>query len=604
MKKSAWVLKKSIRYCFNPIIVFCLVLAIQTVSSIAVNILNKNMINALTDSIPLGTVSSLFISLVIGYMVLYFFYSSMGFLHVFGFNYFRFRTNEFFHKLFLIRSSQTPQEKFFDTAFMEKYSFVRDNTTKISSYISSLLLLAFSNIGTIAGTMGLFWIYEKRLVAVAAFVAVSSALVNGLIAKREYALDKIQIRGQREKNYYKEILTDKAYAKELRIYDIKEYIFEKWRTVFDRLRLENLNLALKQANLQTVHSFLLFGLRIAAVSILIWGVVNQKYNVGTFIMLFNLAGLVTSQIDSTVQQVMSGTYKDVKYLEDYYDFVMPITDEELLIALDGNTEENNTGFNETFTELTARNLSYTYPGSEKKAVDNVSFSIRKGEIVSIIGYNGSGKTTLSKLLTGALSPQSGIVSLNGIPLSQRTLSETYSCFGTAPQEFSRFSLPIRQFVGIGRIEKMEDETQLAKAYQKADLEEFLSKYEAGDKTVLGKEYDDEGIDLSGGEWQRLVIASAYMGEPEVLIFDEPTASIDPLKEMDMIKHFRENLKGKTAILVSHRIGFARLADRIIMMEKGRICEEGTHEELLAGNGSYAAIFREQKNLYEGHLHFS
>ena len=616
MKKSIWVLKKSLRYCYKSLIVLSLTLIMHAVFTLAVNILEKNMVNALADSIPLGTISSLFIGLVVGYMVFYFFYSSMGFLQVFGYNYFRFHIDEFFHKLFLVRSGQTPQERFFDTAFMEKYSFVRDNTNKISSYIQSLLTLAFSNLGVIAGAMGLFWIYEKRLAAVAVLAAVSSALVNRIITNKEYNLDIVQIRGQREKDYYKDILTDKAFARELRIYDIKEYIFQKWRTAFDRLRIENLNLALKKITLQTIHGFLLFGLRIIAIAILIWGVINGKYNVGVFVMLFNLAETVTSQIDYTMKQVMSGAYKDTKYLEDYYDFIMPVTDRELLMACPKKKRKNSAGVRqdfpetfgedsrETFTKLTAENLSYTYPGGEKKAVDNVSFTIGKGEIVSIIGYNGSGKTTLSKLLTGALTPQSGTVALNGIPLSQRAPSQVYSCFGTAPQEFSRFSLPIRRFVGIGRVEKMEDEAALAKAYQKAELTEFLKKYEKGDKTILGKEYDDEGVDLSGGEWQRLVIASAYMGEPEVLIFDEPTASIDPLKEMDMIKHFRENLKGKTAILVSHRIGFARLADRIIMMENGRITQEGTHQELLDQDGPYAAIFKEQKSLYEGHLHFS
>ena len=145
---------------------------------------------------------------------------------------------------------------------------------------------------------------------------------------------------------------------------------------------------------------------------------------------------------------------------------------------------------------------------------------------------------------------------------------------------------------------MQDEEQLRDAYAKAGMESFIAKFDEGDKTILGKEYDEQGVDLSGGEWQRLIIASAYMGEPELLLMDEPTASIDPLKEMELIRNFRENLKGKTAILISHRIGFARLADRIVMMENGRITEQGTHEELLERNGYYARLFTEQKKLYE------
>ena len=188
--------------------------------------------------------------------------------------------------------------------------------------------------------------------------------------------------------------------------------------------------------------------------------------------------------------------------------------------------------------------------------------------------------------------------INGVPLCEGNQKEFFCYFGNAPQEFSHFSVSIRDFVGLGRIEKMQEEEQLNDAYDKAGMRNFINKYEKGDQTVVGKEYDDQGVDLSGGEWQRMVIASAYMGEPELLLMDEPTASIDPLKEMEMIRNFRENLRGKTAILISHRIGFARLADRIVMMENGRIAEEGTHEELLEKGGNYARLFNEQKRLYE------
>ena len=172
-------------------------------------------------------------------------------------------------------------------------------------------------------------------------------------------------------------------------------------------------------------------------------------------------------------------------------------------------------------------------------------------------------------------------------------------FGIAPQEFSRFSLQLREIVGLGDIRKMQEEKELQSAYNAADLSSFFEKYPAGDLTIVGKTYDDSGIELSGGEWQKLVIASCYMGNPSLLIMDEPTASIDPLKEMEYLQNFRKNLNGRTAVLISHRIGFARLADRIIMLENGKITESGTHSQLLKQNGYYAKLFYEQKKLYEG-----
>jgi len=150
---------------------------------------------------------------------------------------------------------------------------------------------------------------------------------------------------------------------------------------------------------------------------------------------------------------------------------------------------------------------------------------------------------------------------------------------------------------LGCVDKMFDDDELHQVYEKTNLKDFLSKYKDGENTILGKEYDDNGVDLSGGEWQRLIVAAAHMGEPEILLLDEPTASIDPLLEEEFINNLRMNLQGKTAVLISHRIGFARIADRIVLLNDGKITEQGTHEELLKHNGYYAKLHNEQKKLY-------
>ena len=597
MKKIVWIIKKAISNCYKQIILYIIILSLSTLATIALNLINKDMVNALSESTALGRVSSLFVGLVIGYMLLYFFNMASGFLWVYGNNYFRLGADEYFHKIFMIKTEQMPQESFFNTDFMEKYSFVRDNTNKISSYIGNLLNLIFSNIGTIAGSISIFIVYEPSRVGMPVIVACCSVILNGYVAKKEYELDKTQIKEQRQHDYYKDILSKKEYAKELRIYKYKNYIYEKWNAIFDKLRTEKFKLTLKKTSLGSIQTFVFFFIRIVAIIILIIGIKERKYNAGVFVMLFGLIHSCTEQVNNLIKLVMTGVYKDTKYLKDYYDYIMPITNDEIRSKINNTNNEIELKYGE-FRELIAENISYTYPCSVNKAIHNLSFTLKKGEIVSILGYNGSGKTTLSKLLCGALYPQSGTITLNGITVSETNRSSVFSYFGIAPQEFSRFSLAIKEYVGIGRIEKIDSPEELNKAYKKAELESFLDKYENGDMTILGKEYDENGVDLSGGEWQRLVIASAYMGEPEVLILDEPTASIDPLREMDMIKHFRDCLKGKTAILISHRIGFARLADRIVMMQDGMIAEQGTHEELLALDGYYASIFHEQKKLYE------
>lgn len=595
--KILWVLKKAFRFCLPYILVYILILTATTVIRLLLNIVNKNIVNELTASISAGTLNIVFVVLVVVYMVLYFIERASGFLGAFGTNFFRLNVDELFQKMFMWKSYNTPQEKFFDSGFMQKYYFAVYNVSKIRSFIGSLSELIFSNILNAIGTLILFAVYEPYLIIYPAVVAVVSFLVSRYISNEEYKLEKKQIKEQRFHDYYKQLLTDKSSAKEVRLYNFKMFIYNKWTAIYQKLRLEKLKLSIRQTKLYNINNIAETLLKAIATALLLVGIYYGRYDIGTFVLLFGLIQSSSDQVRSLIYFVTNGAYKDSKYLCDYYDFVYPISDDEIKRNIKKEDNGAELKFGE-FTELKAENVSYTYPNSDKKAVDNVSFKIKKGQIVSILGYNGSGKTTLSKILNGSISPQKGKVSINNTLITEKNKSDVFKYFGTAPQEFSRFSLPIKDFVGLGFVEFMNDRQKLSEAYRKADMENFINNYKKGDETTLGKEYDEEGTDLSGGEWQRLIIASAYMGEHEILLMDEPTASIDPLKEMELIRNFRENITGKTAILISHRIGFARLADIIVIMKDGKIVEQGTHEELLSVDGEYKKLFSEQKKLYE------
>jgi ABC-type bacteriocin/lantibiotic exporters, contain an N-terminal double-glycine peptidase domain len=596
IKKVFWILQKAFQYCFLYIFMSILIFTFCTVISLVINIINKNIINELISNTHSGNISGIFIGLVVSYMLLYFIQMASGFLRAFGHNFYKNNVDLLFHKIFMWKSYNTSQETFFEKEFMEKYSFVNENTDKISTYIGKLLNFIFSNIGTIIGAMILFVIYEPLLIIYSGIVVIISAIITSYVSKKEFELNKRQISEQRFHDYYKKLLTDKEYAKELRLYNFKDSIYNKWIKCYDKLRRENLGLTLKKVYLNNISAIVRLTLRILAILILLFSAYKKKYDVGTFILLFGLIDTTNIQIENLVSLFISGVFKDTKYLCDYYDFVMPISSFEIKNFKQQKAIDNSLIYG-LFEKLELRNVSFIYPNSNKKAVDNVSFVIKKGEIVSILGYNGSGKTTLSKLLNGSFSPCEGEVFFNGKIVNSSNKMEIFKYFGLAPQDYSRFSLPIKELVGLGKIEKMNNSKELKNAYNKAEINEFIAKYSKGDDTILGKEYDEDGMDLSGGEWQSLIIASAYMGHPDILLMDEPTASIDPLKEMEMIKKFRKNLKGETAILISHRIGFARLADRIFMMENGRIIEQGTHEELIKLGGYYSKLFNEQKKLY-------
>ncbi len=597
-KKTLWIVSTAFRYCFKYIFVYIFVTAIMTLVDVGMRFLMKNIVNSLELGAQLGKFTSTIAGLIIAYMLLYMLRRVSGFTGAFGKNFYRLNVDMFFRKIFMWRAYNTPQEKFFETEFNEKYSFASGAVGRISDYIQIWVSLIVYNIGSIVSTVAIFAVYEPYLILPAIVVSAVTAAVYVYVSKKRYELDKRQVKEQRSADYYRSLLTGKENAKELRVYRTQNHFFKKWLEKYNKLRVESLSLELEQEKLNSILVLVRFVLRILTTAFLTVGVYFSRYDVGTFVMLFGLVEGFTSQVYSLVSSVVKGAYKEVKYLCDYYDFIMPITKEEIRTILSGSGEADSDRPYGDFSELSVEHVSYTYPGGDRKAVDDVSLTLKKGEIVSILGYNGSGKTTLSKLINGSLNPQSGVVKLNGVPVSQANRNEIFSYFGLAPQEFSRFSLQIREIVGLGDIRKMNDPAELEKAYSAADLQSFLAKYELGDETSIGKDYDENGVELSGGEWQRLVIASSYIGEPEILIMDEPTASIDPMREMEMLSNFRRNLGGRTAVLISHRIGFARLADRIIMMENGKITESGTHEELIASGGYYARLFSEQKKLYE------
>lgn len=595
-KKTSKILGIAFKFCFPYILVNILITLLITAFSLFMNIINKDLTNELISSISVGQVSTYFIVLLIVYISLFFLQSQSGFISVLGNNFFRLNVDELFRKIFMYKSNKTKQTDFFDHEFMDRYSFVNGKIETISTFIGGLCRILFSNVASLVTSVVFFLIYEPWLAFFAFFHCAISVFIIKSINKKQYDLDRKQIKEQRFSEYYYGVLTGKQCAKEMRIYELKSFFYEKWVRFYEKLRSERLSLSLKSTKMTNNYSIIRFGFKIIAIVILMFGLSNRKYDVGTFVMLFSLVDTAMSQSTSLINTVMSGVLKNTKYICDYYDFVFPISKDEIRAIKDLNIPDDNLPYGK-FSHMTLKDVSFKYPNSPTSAVDNVNLQINKGEIISILGYNGSGKTTLSKIINGSFSPINGTIEFNDIDINDSNRSDLFVYFGNAPQEFSKFSLPIHEYVGIGSISNIDNQEQLNRAYEKAGITDFISKFNEHENTILGKEYDKNGIDISGGEWQNLLIASAYMGDPEIIIMDEPTASIDPLKEMYYIEKIRENLKGKTAILISHRIGFARIADRIILMDNGKIVESGTHNELLMQNAYYAKLFNEQKQLY-------
>jgi ATP-binding cassette subfamily B protein len=243
-----------------------------------------------------------------------------------------------------------------------------------------------------------------------------------------------------------------------------------------------------------------------------------------------------------------------------------------------------------------RNVSFHYAGSTKLVLDRLNLTIQAGEHVALVGENGEGKTTLVKLLARLYEPSSGEILLDGVDLREYQLEDLRRQIGIIFQDFFRYDLPVRENIGVGRVERIYDDEALWDAAHQSGADTILKRLPGRLEQMLGRQFEG-GVDLSGGQWQRVALARAYIGDAQVLILDEPTASLDAVAEAEVFNNFATLMRGRTALLISHRFSTVRMADRIVVLADGRIVEEGTHYGLAGSGGRYARLYELQASNY-------
>jgi ATP-binding cassette subfamily B protein len=255
-----------------------------------------------------------------------------------------------------------------------------------------------------------------------------------------------------------------------------------------------------------------------------------------------------------------------------------------------NEEGNTTTLNKK-ADICLENISFTYPGGNGYVLKDITLTIKQGETLAIVGENGAGKTTLTKIIVGLYNPTSGSVRYGGKDISKYAAQSRFSRISSVFQNYIRYKLTAKENISISDVNS-HNEVEHAAYEAGAQLKHLPN----GPDTMLSGEFD--GMELSGGQWQRVAIARGLYREHDVIVLDEPTAAIDPIEESNIFRLFKESAQDKTAILVTHRLGSTKIADRILLMEEGQICELGTHEQLMAKGGKYAQMYREQASWYK------
>src|SRR5581483_3279556 len=243
-----------------------------------------------------------------------------------------------------------------------------------------------------------------------------------------------------------------------------------------------------------------------------------------------------------------------------------------------------------------RDVSFHYPGNDRMVIDRLNFHLHPGERVALIGENGQGKTTIVKLITRLYDPTGGQILLDGVDLRDYDLEDLYREIGVIFQDFMRYEMTARENIAVGKIEEIEDLPAIKNAAEKSLADEVIARLPARLEQMLGRRFEG-GVDLSGGEWQKLALARAYLRDSQLLILDEPTAALDARSEYQVFQRFAELTAGKMTLFISHRFSTVRMADRIVVLESGRIVEEGTHEKLTRVGGRYAEMFELQAASY-------
>ncbi|HEX8023228.1 ABC transporter ATP-binding protein [Mucilaginibacter sp.] len=479
-------------------------------------------------------------------------------------------------------------EQFEDSVFYDKLERARQQTvgrtvllSQVMSQIQDFISIAFLLTGLLTLNP---WLILLLLIAI-----IPSFMGESYFNSQNYALTRSQTPERRELDYVRYLGASDETAKEVKIFGLSDFIINRFKTLSDKFYADNSKLAVRRSAWGTFFSILGSAGYYAAYGFIIYQTVTGKSSVGTLTFLAGSFRQLSSLMENSLNRFTSVSQGAI-YLNDFHEFfeIKP----KIKVAASPLPFPNPIKQGFTFEDV-----GFKYHNTESWANRHLSFTLHPGEKIALVGENGAGKTTLVKLLARLYDPTEGRILLDGADLRDYDIAGLRLNLGIIFQDYIRYQMSFSQNIAVGNIDELANTELIRKAAHESLADVLAAKLPLGYEQWLGRRFN-EGVELSGGEWQKVALARAYMKDEQVLILDEPTAALDARAEYEVFQRFSSLTQGKSAVLISHRFSTARLADRIIVLEKGKILEAGTHQELMANNGRYAELFSLQAAGYQ------
>ncbi len=481
--------------------------------------------------------------------------------------------------------------QFEDPEFYDHLERARRQTVGRIALLS--LLLSMSQDGlTLVTLAGALIAYNPWLLLLLAIAVIPSFLGETHFASLGYSLLFRWTPERRQLDYLRYVGASDKTAKEVQMFGLAPWLTERYRDLSQRFYEENRDLSVRRGIVGASLSILGTVGYYAAYILILIRAVKGEITIGTLTFLAASFGRGRDVIQNILLSA-SSVYEQALYLRDLFVFL------EMQPTIHSPPNPRpvpapiKTGF-------VFENVGFRYPGSERWAVRNVNLELRPGERVALVGENGAGKTTITKLLARLYDPTEGRITLDGVDLKEYDLAGVRKAIGVIFQDFVRYDMRFDENIGVGEIESVRADLEkkngtpaaITAAAENSLASSLLPRFSKGYQQMLGRRFDD-GVDLSGGEWQKIALARAYIRDAQVLILDEPTAALDARAEYEVFLRFSELVAGRMAVLISHRFSTVRMADRIIVLRHGKVEEQGSHEELLATKGLYEELFTMQ-----------